>query len=270
MPSCCKRAAVGPVLCRAQIGLGSAPPPAVAGRGLVIADAFLPGAVEIGVGRDAGLDGGGDHRVAQWRPHRVRHVERSADPVEFVGAALLVLRLFEKRQHVFPIPALAAALAPIVIVGGRAAHIDHAVDRAGAAEDLAARLVEGAAVELRLGLALEHPVDPGVGVRLGVAERDMDPRVAVRAAGFEQQHAIFSGFAEPRRHRAARRTGAGDDEVECLCRVCHALPLICGDLPGARTIANGRAIGKSAGRSAEESRCGSGDLALPRSDRASF
>src|SRR6266567_9383953 len=131
----------------------------------------------------------------------------------------------------FPIPALAAALAPIVIIRRRAAHIDHAVDRASAAEDLAARLVEGAAVELRLGLALEHPVDPGVGVRLGVAERDMDPGVAVWPAGFEQQHAIFPGFAEPRRDRATRRAGAGDDEVECLCRVCHAVPLVCGDLP---------------------------------------
>ncbi len=208
---------------------------------------------------------GGDHRVAQGRLHRVRHVERSADPVELVGAALLVLGLLEKRQDVFPIPALAAALSPIVVVGGRAAHIDHTVDRAGAAQNLAARLVEGAAVELRLGLALEHPIDPWVGVRLGVAERDVDPGVAVRTAGLEQQHAVFPGFAEPRRHRAARRAGAGDDEVECLCRVCHALPLICGDLPARGTIAKARAIGKGAGRLVQESRCGNGDLALPRS-----
>src|SRR5207249_9110179 len=109
------------------------------------ADAFLPGAVEVGVGRDAGLDRGGDHRVAKRRAHRVRDVQWSADAVEIVGAALLVLRLLEERQYRIPVPAFAAALAPAVVIGRGTAHIDHAVDRAGAAQHLAARLVEGTA-----------------------------------------------------------------------------------------------------------------------------
>ena len=208
---------------RAQIGARRAPAPTVGGRRLVIADTFLPGAVEIGVGRDAGLDRGGDHRVAERRAHRVRDVQRPARAVEVVGAALLVLGLLEERQYRIPIPALAAALAPAVVIGRGAAHIDHAVDRAGAAQDLAARLVEGAVVELLLGLALEHPVVARVGEGLGVAERDVDPRVAVAPAGFEQQHALAPGFAEPTGHRAARRSRPGHDEVVGIVRDRHSL-----------------------------------------------
>ena len=206
---------------RAQIGPRRAPAPAVGGRRLVIADTLLPGAVEVGVGRNAGLDRGGDHRVAERRADRVRDVQRAADAVEIVGAALLVLRLLEERQHRIPVPALAAPLPPAVVIGRSAAHVDHAVDRAGAAQDLAARLVEGAIVELLLGLALEHPVDPGVGERLGVAERDVDPRVAVAPAGFEQQHPPASGFAEPPGHGATRRSCAGHDEVVGIVRSRH-------------------------------------------------
>ena len=202
----------------AEIGPRRAPAPPVGGRRLVVADTLLPGAVEVGVGRDAGLDRGGDHRVAERRAHRVRDVQRPADAVEIVGAALLVLRLLEERQHRIPVPAFAAALTPVVVIDRSAAHVDHAVDRAGAAEHLAARLVEGAVVELLLGLAFEHPVDPRVGERLRVAERDMDPRVAVAPAGFEQQHAPAPGFAEPPGHGATRRSRAGHDEVEGFVR----------------------------------------------------
>src|SRR6478735_157438 len=94
----------------------------------------------------------------------------TAGAVEIIGAALLVLGLLEERQHVVVAPAFAAALPPAVIIGRRAPHVDHAVDRAGAAQYLAARLVEDAAVELRFWLAVEHPVDPRVGERLGIAE----------------------------------------------------------------------------------------------------
>src|SRR5271165_1523387 len=207
---------------RAQIGSRRAPTPAMGGGCLVIADTLLPGAVEIGVVRDAGLDGGGDHGVAERRAHRVRYVQRPARAVELIAAALLVLRLLEERQHRIPIPPFTAALAPTVVIGRRAAHIDHAVDRAGAAQDLAARLVEGAVVELLLGLGLEHPVITRVGEGLGVAERYVDPRVGVAPAGFEQQHAIATGFAEPSGDRAARRSGTGNDEVVSVVCCRHS------------------------------------------------
>ena len=65
-----------------------------------------------------------------------------------------------------------------------------------------------------LGRAVEHPVDARIGERLGVADGDVDPRVAVLDAGFQQQHAVASGFRKAAGDGAARRTGAGDDEVE--------------------------------------------------------
>src|SRR6202011_3982234 len=86
------------------------------------------------------------------------------------------------------------------------------------------RLVQRAAVELRLGLALEHPVDPRIGVGLRVAERDVDPRVAGGPARFEQQHAVFSRLAEPTGDRATGRTGAGHDEIKSFWRACHNIP----------------------------------------------
>src|SRR6266853_3075747 len=141
-----------------------------------------------------------------------------ADAVEIVGPALLVLRFLEKWQHRIPVPPLAAALAPIVVIGRRAAHIDHAVDRAGSAKHFAARLIEGAIVELLLGLAFKHPVDARVGERLGVAERDMDPRVAVAPAGLEQKHAPPARLAEPPGNGATRRSRAGHDKVEGFVR----------------------------------------------------
>ncbi len=81
---------------------------------------------------------------------RRRHVCRRP-PVE-------VFRLPEEWQHIVPAPALAAHLAPLVVVAGLAAHIDHAVDRGAAAKHLAARIADGATVQARLGFRLEAPV----------------------------------------------------------------------------------------------------------------
>src|SRR6185503_16765544 len=129
-------------------------------------------------------------------------------------AALLVLGLAEEGQDAGPVPAFAAALAPAVVVGGRAAHVDHAVERAGAAEHLAARLVGGAAIEAGDGLALEFPVVARVGVELVVADGDMNPGIGVAPAGLEQQHPVATRLREARRHRTAGGTRARDDEVE--------------------------------------------------------
>jgi hypothetical protein len=131
-----------------------------------------------------------------------------------IGAAFLVLGLAEERQHTVPIPANAAALPPQIVIGRVTAHVNHAVDRAGAAQHLATRLIHRAAFEFGLGLALEHPVETRVGEELAVAGRQMDPEVAVVGAGFEQQHAVAAALTEPRCHDAAGRTGTGDDIVE--------------------------------------------------------
>src|SRR4029453_12181858 len=104
---------------------------------------------------DAGLRGGLVQGLGGRRlPGMVGNLQWPADAMELVGAALLVLGALEVGQDRIVVPALAAPLAPFIVVVGVAAHIDHAVDRAGAAQDLAARLVHDAVVELGLGLAV--------------------------------------------------------------------------------------------------------------------
>src|SRR5579863_9009691 len=110
--------------------------------------------------------------------------------MEGVAAALLVLGFLEIRQNTVPVPPRAAALAPQIVIGRVAAHIDHAVDRAGAAKHLAARLIHRAAFELGLRLAFEHPVDPRIGEEPAVADRHMDPPITVLAAGLEEEDAV--------------------------------------------------------------------------------
>ena len=138
---------------------GAAAHPAALGQ-LEAADALLAGAVEIRVVLVAGLLCGLEQRVND-RMHRAalgyRH--RAADPVVGVLAALVVLRALEVRQHIVVAPAGAAGSGPGVVVGAVAADVDHRVDRAAAAEHLAAREVQAAVVEPGLGLALEIPVE---------------------------------------------------------------------------------------------------------------
>ena len=62
----------------------------------------------------------------------------------------------------------------------------NAVDGAGTAEHLASGPVHGAAVGV--GFGVEHPVHLGVGEGLAEPQRDVDPHIAVVAAGFEQNN----------------------------------------------------------------------------------
>ena len=225
------RRAMGEVLALlriAQIGARARPAPRPADGGLVEAHAFLGPAVEVGIGRDAGLLGRFVHGLGQGRlPAMVGDFQRPA-AVELVGAALLVLGALEIGQDRIVVPALAAALAPFVVISRIAAHVHHAVDRAGAAQDLAARLVHDAAVEFGLGLAVEHPVDARIVERLVVAERDVDPGIAVLGPGLEQQHAVAAVLAEASGHGTAGRAGSGHDEIVRFA-LHHAPPAFLGE-----------------------------------------
>ena len=196
-----------------EIGARARPAAGVVDRGLIVADAFLGGAVEIGVFRYTGLDRGVVHGLGECRlPRMVLHLERPAGTVEVAAAARVVLRTLEVGQHRVVVPAFAAALAPFVVIGGVAAHVDHAVDRAGAAQHLAARLIHDAAVEFGLGFRIEHPVDLRIVEGLVIAERHVDPRIGVLGPRLEQQHAEAPVLAQATRDGAASRAGAGDDE----------------------------------------------------------
>ena len=179
---------------------------------------------------------------------RIRHAQRTADAVEFVRAAFVVLGLLEERQHGIPVPALAAELAPVVVVGRIAAHIHHAVDRAGAAQHLAARQIQRAVVQCLLWRAVEHPVDARIGECLGVADRECGSTDCCRGCRLPAAAPDSVRTSDRRRrHDAPGRAGAGDDEVvfgSVRHRQITPPPLAGGGRGGGR--ANSAAIARTA------------------------
>ena len=147
--------------------------------------------------------------AAAARPaiRRPRRATRSSPRV-------VVLGLLEIGQHVVPAPAGIAELAPAVVVGRLAAHVDHAVDRGAAAQHLAARIGERAAVEPGLGLGLSSSsrcadCRCSRGSRPGYGSSDSCPCRRPRAAG----RACRIGRQAVGEH-AAGGAGADDDVVE--------------------------------------------------------
>jgi hypothetical protein len=209
---------------RSQIGHGGTDAKPAPRGGLVVAGALLGRAVEVVVARMSRLLRRRDEGVAERMGFGlVRDGQGAALAVEGVGPARLVLGLAEVGQDVVMGPADIAQLAPVVEVLLLTADIDQTVDRAGAAQNLAARLVDPAVVEAGLRRRLEHPVDLGVNEQLSVAERDMDPGIAVLAARFQQQDLVLAVGAQPIGQDAAGRTRADDDVVECA-ELTHAAP----------------------------------------------
>src|SRR5262252_524867 len=105
--------------------------------------------------------------------------------MELAFSTLLVFRLAEVWQDARVVPALTTALAPAVVVGRGAAHVDQAIEGTRTAQHLAARLVGGAIVETSDRFALKLPVVAGVSVELVIAERDVDPGIAIAPSGLQ-------------------------------------------------------------------------------------
>ena len=206
---------VRPTHDRAQEGFRCVPAHAALLVDVEVAAALVVAAVEV--------VGPGDADLGRGRPEGLEDLPAQAhvlDPplaaraVGLVGALVEVLGAGEGGQHVVPAPAGVAELAPVVVVARLAAHVDHAVDRRAAAQHPAARIVERAAVEARLRLGLEAPVGPGVVLGVEVADRDVNPDVAVLAAGLEQADPVVRVRGQPVGEHAARRAGADDHGVE--------------------------------------------------------
>ena len=102
----------------------------------------------------------------------------------------MVLVPLEIFQHVVPAPAGKPELAPMVVIGRLAAHVDHGIDGGAAADHLAARISEAAAVERRLGFGAKAPVRPGVADREQIAAGDVKPDPIVAPACLQQQHPV--------------------------------------------------------------------------------
>ena len=119
----------------------------------------------------------------------------------------------EIGQDIVPAPADIAQLAPVVVIGRLAAHVDHAVDRGAAAEQLAARIDQGASVETWLRLGLHHPVGARIADAVQIADRDMHPVIVVAAACFQQQDARGGILRQTVGQHAAGCAAADDDVV---------------------------------------------------------
>ncbi len=205
---------VRPVHHRMQIALGGRATLAVDRGGLVVADAFLVGAVEIRIGRIAEVVAGTDERLGDLvLVGYVGHHQRAAGAVPRIGSAHLVLGALEIGQHVGGGPSRAAHLPPQVEILVLAADVDHAVDRGRPAQHFAARPEDAPSVGAGIWFGLVTPVHRGVGEGLAEAQRDVDPAVVVVPAGLQQHDAGGGVLAQPRRHDATRGAGADHDEV---------------------------------------------------------
>ncbi len=115
----------------------------------------------------------------------------AARAVHRIGSLVIVFMHLEMRQRVFPAPgAVAGQLRPAVVVARLAPHVNHAVDAGAAAQCLAARIAQRAAIESGIGLGVVKPVGARVADAVQIAGRNVNPVVVVLAAGFDQQHAL--------------------------------------------------------------------------------
>ena len=149
-------------------------------RRLTHGDAFLAGAVVIRVVSDADLrrrlDDRREKRIARLR---VGHAQRALPATECVVAlAGIALHALEDRQDIIVAPTAVAHLRPGIEVLSLATDKHHSVDRAGAAEQLASRHREPAAVGARLRLGRIEPIGCGIFNQPGHADRDERPRMA--------------------------------------------------------------------------------------------
>ncbi len=197
---------------------------AVANGVLAASEAFLPHSiVVIGHGQARGrgrLEPGVVERIAGLGELGADRPRIAAPPIL---SALPGFATFEVGKHVGVGPAARTFLRPAVVVAAMAAGICHHVDRRRSAQHLAAHRLDPSPVQVRLGLGVVAPVEHVVFVHLGHAERDVDERIEVAPARFDQQHARRAILAQPIGQHAAGRAAPDDDVVVAFSRL-HAVP----------------------------------------------
>ena len=93
------------------------------------ATALVVTGIEIGNALDAGLFRRRAERIQDVPAHaRGLDAQFAADGVRLAGPKKMVLVAAEERQHVVGAPAGEPELAPVIVIGGLAAHVDHGVD----------------------------------------------------------------------------------------------------------------------------------------------
>ena len=198
-----------------------APALAVVLRDLVGAEAFLLLGVEILADAELrlarGLQVNVTHRIIGAQPG---DMERAALAVILAVEFGIILRTLEIGQHVGIGPAGVAERRPLIVIAAVAADIDHRIDRGGAAEPLAARLIADPAVEAGLRHRIERPVvDLARDHQDHRARRGYHPVVAL-AAGFQQRHRRVRVLGKAARDRAAPGATAHHHKIECIRHAC--------------------------------------------------
>ena len=205
---------------RMQEGAGRAHAPALLDHALNVAHARLHRAVVVAVARDPHRHRARDEGLAQRiAPIQVGDgqvalaaAEGCIDRTGLVGDALLGPP--EIGQHVGIAPAVIAALRPTVEIHALAAIVDMAVDRAGAAQRLAARGGDAPAPGPFAGFRRVEPVHARIDQRVHEAGRDMDEGMPVAGAGFQHADGRPAVLAQPVGQNTAGRAGAHDYIVE--------------------------------------------------------
>ncbi|MCY1428894.1 hypothetical protein D9M71_447930 [compost metagenome] len=206
---------VGAVLDWPQEGLGGVPAHTAALVDLKISTALVVAGVEVIDLADAALLGG----IAEGIEDRPT-VALAFDPpftvttMVLTGAGEVIFAGLEQRQHVLPGPAIVALLGPAVIVGGLAAHVDHAVDRGTATQHLAAWISQCATTQAGLRLGLEAPIGARVADAVEVTDGDVNPGIVVAATRLQQQHAAGRVGGQTIGQQASGGTGPYDHVVE--------------------------------------------------------
>ena len=233
-----EHAQVRPPHGRMQEGARGADPPAVQDGALGVGDAFLDLAVVVGIAGDAGLDRTFDEGVAQgMAPVDVGDGEVAVAAAEGrIAVADAPLHAPEIGEHVGVAPAAVAELRPGVEVHGLAAIVDVAVDRAGAAQRLAARGEDAPPAGPRAGLHAVEPVHARIVVGLDEAGGDVDVGVPVARARLEHAHAGLAVRGQPVGEHAAGRARA-DDHI--VIRLQAAPPLLM-QMRGRQTVSGCR------------------------------
>ncbi len=212
-------------------------------RPVELREALLPVAVHVVGERIARLLHRVEERVEERRRRRsaLEH-ERPLAAAPLVGAGEAALHPLEVRQAVGVVPRGHARVgAPALVVERVAALEDHPVDRARAAEHLAARVVDPPPVHVRLGLRLVPPVVALVPDRERERGRHVDEDVpeAVVAPRLEDEHARRGVLGQPRRERRPGRAAADDHVVPAhpaITTVCSSLNASSGAVPPTRPI----------------------------------
>ena len=188
------------------------------GDQLVGARTFLRYTVEVIVGWVTRLNAAGNKSPGQRiGAVHIRHPLRPAIAMKVIGAALIALGADEIRQHLVPRPAGVAKGGPVIVILTLATHVDQPVDRTGTTQYFAAWPVNRTAVHTRVGLGVIAPVVAWMKHRLGITDRDMQPRVTVVGARLEQQYPVTTAGRQTIRQHTTGRTCPYDDVIEVYC-----------------------------------------------------